>query len=259
MITNYHAHTYRCLHTTGTEEDYVQAAIQNGYSIFGFADHCPWNYGDTFTSTMRMKEDQIPDYVSTIRQVADRYADQIQVLCGLECEYFPKRMGWLRDLKEQSGLDYLILGNHFDFDEPDGMYFGSCTSGADLNLYVKRAGEALHTGLYSYFAHPDLCFRSYSVFNQDCKKASREICACAIELGLPLEYNLSGLIAQKLGVFEGLGYPYDGFWEVVAEEGAKAIIGVDAHSVEHVSNMDAYREAQRTLARLGVSVVDTIG
>ena len=30
MIANYHTHTPRCNHAVGTEEEYVQAAIQRG-------------------------------------------------------------------------------------------------------------------------------------------------------------------------------------------------------------------------------------
>ena len=29
--TNYHMHTYRCMHASGTDEEYVLSAIKNGY------------------------------------------------------------------------------------------------------------------------------------------------------------------------------------------------------------------------------------
>ena len=29
--TNYHTHTARCMHACGSDEDYVRAAIANGY------------------------------------------------------------------------------------------------------------------------------------------------------------------------------------------------------------------------------------
>ena len=42
--TNFHTHTARCLHATGTDEDYVKAALHSGYTLLGFSDHTPWHY-----------------------------------------------------------------------------------------------------------------------------------------------------------------------------------------------------------------------
>ena len=36
---NYHTHTARCGHAIGTDEEYVQAAIQAGLKTLGFSDH----------------------------------------------------------------------------------------------------------------------------------------------------------------------------------------------------------------------------
>ena len=41
--TNYHMHTYRCMHASGTDEEYVLSAIKNGYEEIGFSDHSPGN------------------------------------------------------------------------------------------------------------------------------------------------------------------------------------------------------------------------
>ena len=42
MKVNLHTHTYRCGHAEGTEEEYVLAAIENGYVKLGFSDHTPF-------------------------------------------------------------------------------------------------------------------------------------------------------------------------------------------------------------------------
>ena len=34
--TNYHMHTKRCMHASGSDEDYVLAAIEGGYEEIGF-------------------------------------------------------------------------------------------------------------------------------------------------------------------------------------------------------------------------------
>jgi histidinol phosphatase-like PHP family hydrolase len=35
----YHSHTTRCGHAYGSDEDYVEAAITNGFRVIGFSDH----------------------------------------------------------------------------------------------------------------------------------------------------------------------------------------------------------------------------
>ena len=37
MKTNYHTHTTRCMHATGSDEDYVLSAIKGGYQELGFS------------------------------------------------------------------------------------------------------------------------------------------------------------------------------------------------------------------------------
>ncbi len=39
---NYHTHTARCGHAIGTDEEYVQTAIQAGLKTLGFSDHAAY-------------------------------------------------------------------------------------------------------------------------------------------------------------------------------------------------------------------------
>ena len=41
MIANYHTHTYRCRHASGTEEEYIYQALDGGLEELGFSDHTP--------------------------------------------------------------------------------------------------------------------------------------------------------------------------------------------------------------------------
>ena len=55
MRTNYHTHTTRCLHATGSDEEFVLSAIKGGYQELGFSDHTPWKYHTDYVSDIRMK------------------------------------------------------------------------------------------------------------------------------------------------------------------------------------------------------------
>lgn len=258
MKTNYHTHTPRCMHASGSEREYARRAVEAGYSELGFADHCPWNYGRNFVSDMRMEPGELKDYARAVRAVQAEYQGKLKIHLGLECEYFPARMGWLMEQKERYRLDYLILGNHFDTDEPTGMYFGACRGSQDIRRYVKMTLEGMETGYFAYLAHPDLFLRLIRGFDREAADASRTICRAAKQLNLPLEYNLNGLFYCKGFSGAGLGYPCRAFWEIAAQEGVSAVIGVDAHSPDLLSNGALYDEAAQTLEELGVQRLERL-
>ena len=90
MKENYHTHTWRCNHATGTEEQYVQSAIERGLSVLGFSDHSPYLFPGSYYSRFRMKMEQLDDYIRTITELREKYRNQIRIPLGLETEYYPK-------------------------------------------------------------------------------------------------------------------------------------------------------------------------
>ena len=258
MKCNYHTHTPRCQHAKGQPEEYVLAAIEQGFDTLGFADHTPNHYASGFISRMRMRDVELPDYVRDVRAAAEKYQDRIRVLCGLEAEYFPDHLGWIVEQKEKYRLDYLILGNHFDTTDEGGAYFGRCLDAAQLRRYVEMTSRGMQTGQYMYVAHPDLLFAQYPAFDADAKRAARDLCAAARETNLPLEYNLLGVLYAEEGRFQGLGYPCARFWEVVAEENIPCIIGVDAHDPDHLRAKARYDAACAFLDGLGLKRLEKI-
>ena len=200
MLTNYHTHTTRCGHAEGTEEEYILTALRCGYKVLGFSDHTPWAYATPgFVSRIRMLPSQLDDYVLTLRRLREKYADKLHIRIGLEAEYFPAYLGWLREEMERLDIEYLILGCHYDTtDEQDARAsrFGGSPSTAHGRRYAEQVVEALETGLYRYLAHPDLFLNRVTAFDADAEKACRDICAAAARLDIPLEYNMAGLTLQ---------------------------------------------------------------
>ena len=253
---NYHTHTNRCHHAQGEDEAYVQAAIEAGYDVLGFADHSPWPYRSGFVSDMRMTVAGLPQYLASIRDLARRYQSQIEILAGLECEYFPDYIPWLRNMMDEAPLDYIILGNHFDTSDETGKSFGWVVDPQGIRRYVIMTVKGMETGLYTYLAHPDLFLLRREVFTQECADASRELCRTARAMGMPLEYNLQGRVNHQIFP-DTLGYPCDAFWAIAAEEGCQAIIGVDAHQPASLIQAD-YDEVRQHLQSMGLAVVDRL-
>ena len=259
-LTNYHSHTPRCMHATGSEEAYVLRAIDAGYAVLGFADHTPWPYKTDFVAGMRMRLNELDGYVRTVRALRSKYADRISIRLGLECEAFPEFYPWLREIREEKGIEYFLLGNHYDTnDELHGAYFGRCSDAKQVRRYAETTVAGMESGLFAYLAHPDLFLEGYPRFDAEAERACRELCEAAKRLDMPLEYNLLG--RQRAGrdrARGGYGYTTREFWEIAAETGNRAIIGVDAHAPEQLDCERDYRAARKLLQGMGVEILETL-
>ncbi|WP_175630219.1 histidinol-phosphatase [Bacteroides acidifaciens] len=258
MKTNYHTHTTRCHHATGSDEEFVLSAIKGGYQELGFSDHTPWKYHIDYISDIRMTPEELPEYVESIRALQEKYKDQISLKIGLECEYFPDYIGWLKEVIKEYRLDYIIFGNHHFHTDEKYLYFGRNTNTVEmLELYEKSAIEGMESGLFAYFAHPDLFMRSYPQFDQYCELISRNICRTAARLNLPLEYNINNrMVCNEKG--EVSGYPCPEFWQIAVQERCTAIFGMDAHDNRHLENIKEYDIAMKELKQLGIKTIDRI-
>lgn len=75
MIANYHTHTWRCHHASGSEREYVERAIEGGFRILGFADHSPYLFPDGYVSGHRMLPSQFEDYVTVLSDLVNLLED----------------------------------------------------------------------------------------------------------------------------------------------------------------------------------------
>lgn len=258
VLANYHTHTARCHHASGTEEEYIETALRSGFQVLGFSDHTPWRYADRhFVSHVRMLPEELDGYVSTLAALREKYSSRLRLHIGLEAEYFPAYMDWLLEEKQRLGIEYLIFGCHYDTTDESGVYFGRPHSAADIRRYAEQAIAGMETGAFICLAHPDLFLNGWRTFDADVEQACREICATAARLDIPLEYNLLGLRSHGRG--DGtLGYTNDLFWQIAAEYPVKAIVGCDAHAPEAMDRAALVREKQAYLHGLGIPTLDLL-
>lgn len=249
MKANYHTHTWRCHHASGTEEEYVQQAIASGMEILGFSDHAPYIFPNGYSSHIRMLPNQLQDYTETLLSLKKKYENQIALHVGLEAEYFPKyfsdEMAFLRD----SDVEYLILGQHYVVNEPD-RYSGAPTKDADfLKQYCHQCMEAMQTGLFTYFAHPDLIqfIGEPAIYHRYMTELLREAASC----GIPAEINL-------LGLRENRHYPGRKFLEAAAEGGCSVVLGIDAHNVDAFQDTEGEKTAKMLAAEFGLNLLETV-
>ena len=250
MIANYHTHTWRCNHATGNETQDVENAIEACLQILGFSDHSPYIFPEGYYSTFRMYPQQLEGYVNTVLNLRKTYEGKIEIPLGLELEYYPALLPNLLPILKDQPLDYVILGQHFVGNEIHDPYSGSHAEDKKLlERYTNQTIDAMQTGLFTYFAHPDLL--NYMGDDDFYRQQARRICREAKSCGMPLEINLLGIRNKR-------NYPNPLFWEVAAEEGCDVILGRDAHEAESLLQKEPEEKALEMVRKLGLNLLQTV-
>ncbi len=249
MLANYHTHTARCRHASGTERDYIETAISRGLKVLGFSDHTPQLFPAGYYSNYRMFPEEFDNYVKVLSDLKREYRDDIELHIGVEAEYYPAVFGDLLDFFADYPLEYMILGQHFMDSEFDTrIYSGALTKDeARLEKYAKQVTEAIGTGHFTYVAHPDLI--RYDGPDEIYEKHMRPFCERAKELDIPMELNF-------LGLTDGRAYPNARFWKLAAEVGNTAIYGCDAHQPDAVASERGLALAEEYRTRFGLNVTE---
>ncbi len=252
MLASYHNHTPLCNHAEGSEEEYVLHAIKHGYRIFGFSDHAPHLFSEALWAS-RMTPDEISIYAERVLNLKHKYRDFIDVRLGLELEYYPYYHKKDMELYRSSGIEYLILGQHLIGYREPGVYknsFAETQKNEDYSAYVDQCIEALQTGNFCYFAHPDV-FKYRGGDLDFYREESDRLILAAKLLDIPLEVNMYGLI-------DGRHYPNGVFWDRVSKLGAKVILGRDAHKVTRVHDESEFPAAYRFIEKHKLDLTESI-
>ena len=256
MKANFHTHTFRCLHAYGNEQDYILEAIEKGLEVIGFSDHAPFpdiDYG------LRMKFDDLPEHLAEVDKMKKKYSGRIKIYKGLEIEYHPQYIDYYRSLLSDSGLDYLLLGEHMYTCEGrlKNIFFAESTD--DYVEYAENIAQAASTGLFSCIAHPDIMMLNDFARDENCDKASDIILDAAQEYDVILEYNANGFRRGLHKYSDGVRFPYpdERFWKSVSERGLKTIIGSDCHIPGQVCDK-AVELSEKEAKKLGLNLTESM-
>jgi len=224
MNYNYHTHTYLCGHASGTPEEYVLRAIENGIEYMGFSDHIPFAHPDGRESGHRVPMAEGYKYVKMLSALREKYKDKIEIKIGFESEYYPKHFDKMLQNAIDFGAEYLILGQHFLYNEEPGTVCSMAIIEEEKHLfeYVQNVLDAMDTGVFTYIAHPD-CLYFVGDKKLYCNEM-RKICIASREKNIPLEINC-------LGIRDHRKYPNEAFWKIAGEIHSPVTFGFDAHDV----------------------------
>ncbi|NBJ92996.1 histidinol-phosphatase [Parablautia muri] len=250
MIANYHTHTWRCKHAEGIEREYIEKAIDGGLKILGFSDHTPMPYPKGYVSDVKMDMNQLEDYVDTILKLKAEYRKDMEIHLGLEVEYYPRYLEELLKAVHQYPIEYFLLAQHYLGNEINDFYSGTPTDSEEyLKRYCMQSQEALETGLFTYFAHPDLL--NFSGNAEIYHKWMHQLCSHAKRLDIPLEINFLGIRGKR-------HYPNPDFWKIAGDVGNKVIFGADAHQPKTVWDPEILSAAKKMVDEFGLNLIDTV-
>lgn len=251
MDYNFHAHTYRCSHATGTEREYIEAAIAAGIKEWGFSDHIPFIFPDGKENSYRVPMVEIQDHINAINKLKVEYKDKINISFGFEMEYYPEFFGEMVENAKNWGAEYLILGQHSVGSEPDFFFWSTMPTDNEeyLKDYVNRVVEAIKSGVITYVAHPDIFnfVGDDDIYNEEMRK----ILKAAEECGVPLEINF-------LGIRDNRNYPTEKFWKLATDYDISVVFGFDAHDVEGAQDLASLPRALEICKKYNLKVLDKL-
>ncbi|MDA3941103.1 MAG: histidinol-phosphatase [Spirochaetia bacterium] len=253
-MNNFHTHTWRCKHATGTVKDYVNAAKEKGMKVLGMSDHTP--LPDNRWSHVRMDMSDLDAYVEEFKEAE---TEGIDILKGLECEWDPVYEGFYRDeILGERNFDFLIGSVHYIKNDGDWEYLSEIRTAKHLAKYAEVLIATMKTGLFSFIAHPDGFGAGYTKWDSNAEACAIDILVAAEELSIPLEINGYGLRKNKVLTEDGIRsvYPLLNFWELAGRFDIKVICNSDAHRPEDVDA--SIKECKELADKYNLNVIDDI-
>ena len=217
----FHVHTKRCGHAQEIEDEaYVKKALEFGSESIYFTDHAPFPE-DPFRNRMRYEE--LDEYITSLKEIRDKYMGKICVHIGLEIEYLPSYDDYYKQLRNMDEIELLILGQHHA-ETPLGKYTFELEDKSDEWKYLMEGQIAgTKSGYFDVVAHPDRIFKREKKWTPDMETEAKRFLDVATKKRITIERNIASMYHD---------YQYwDEFWELVPED-LPVIVGSDAHTID---------------------------
>ncbi|MFQ5344743.1 MAG: histidinol-phosphatase HisJ family protein [Mariprofundus sp.] len=236
-VPDYHMHTPRCNHATGTVLEYAEAAIAAGLTEIGMSDHSPMPGG--FDKAWRMDRSEMSHYLEEVAQARDLLSDQLTIRIGLEADFHPGTESWVEEMIASYPWDYVIGSVHYiadwGFDNPDCMQIWDTWHIDDAYIaYFELVARSAATGMFDIIGHPDLIkkFGHRADRNNVAVQQAEEAMLQAVrKSGAALEISSAGLRKPVAEI-----YPHHRIVGRAAELGIPFAFGSDAHSPVEVGH-----------------------
>ncbi len=268
MHVNHHAHT-RYSDGFGEPEEYVRAALDAGFTAYGFSDHAPIPLDDL--GSMKMME--LPDYVRETERLRTAYGDRIRLFRSLEVDYIPGVIDVDCPHIRAAELDYTVGAVHYvdylgenepwSFQQRNPVFERGIATIFDndprrmVERYYALVREMIELHPPDILAHLDRIKRR----NVDGKywdeladwhvEAVEQTLETILSADLIMEVNTRGIYLGETSAT----FPSRWIVRRAHERGIRLQVNSDAHAPGHING--AFDQAYGMLRELGVATVWT--
>lgn len=251
MKFDLHTHHDRCGHAEGVIRNYIEAAIAEGLQVIGISDHSPYfaEEEEQPWPGIAMSKSDFARYIAEVLALKEEYRDKIEVLLGVESDFFPEHADVYRHIYEQYPFDYIIGSVH----RSDGVSIFNKKRWEGLTKaekirqkehYYDLIRQSAESGMFQILGHIDAMKGYYPEFSGIQTEAVENTLRIIGENGLAIEINTSGKTKHCGG-----WYPSDEILERALFNGVSVTFGSDAHIPSRVG--DEFEQVKQRLKEIG--------
>ncbi len=251
MKFDLHTHHERCGHAEGGIEAYIKAAVQADLKVIGISDHSPYfaREEDHAQPHIAMAKSEFPNYVNEVLKLKAKYAGTIDVLLGVESDFFPNEANVYQQVYEQYPFDYIIGSVHATrgisiFNKKRWKGLSDQQKIEEKDHYYDLIEQSATSGMFQVLGHIDAMKGFYPEFSDiPCSRMDSTLKVIG-ESGVSIEINTSGKTK-----YVGGWYPSDDILERALHYGVTVTFGSDAHVPSRVG--DEWELVQQRLKEIG--------
>jgi histidinol-phosphatase (PHP family) len=238
MKFDFHTHHDRCGHAVGKIEDYIKQAIEYGMDMIGISDHSPFFGSDDEQPqpATAMAKREFSNYVQEVLRLKDQYHGRIEVLLGVESDFFPEHAEIYREVYRQYPLDYIIGSVHVSngisiFRKSRWEGLTEQDKVQEKEIYNELIQQSARSGMFDILGHIDAIKTNYPEYSSIPTDVVDQTLKVISECDVAIEVNTSGRI-KKCAEW----HPTLEILERAHFHGVKVTFGSDSHKPERVGD-----------------------
>lgn len=259
IFSDYHVHTAYC-DGKSTPEEIVTSAIKKGMTHIGFSGHSYTFFDESYC----MSKEATKEYISSVQELKQKYADKICVLCGIEQDCF--------STEPTDAYDYVIGSVHYvkasdkylSIDHTKDIFISIVNEffGGDYyslaESYFESVGNLASAQKIDIIGHFDLVTK----FNEDGAlfdeshpryiAAWRSAVDKLIVHNIPFEVNTG---AMSRG-YRTKPYPSEDILDYIRSKGGRVILSSDSHSADTLCF--SFNDTKQMLDNINITVAEKI-
>jgi histidinol-phosphatase (PHP family) len=215
---------------------YIERAIELGFKEICITDHMPLSIS---SASDRIPAGGVSEYCKRVRELAEEFANQIVVKCGIEIDFLPRFESEVEAVLSEGTFDYVIGSSHLHLLE---SYFqGNYSKEAYAKAMFENTMAAAETGYFDTIAHIDMYkwvfskAERYPLSGEFEEQKIKDVIDVTLQTikrcGVNLEINTHLLVNTGKDIDL---YPSPYILQRALECGNTFVLGSDAHKPEDV-------------------------